>query len=60
MFEWRHGGNDVRIIGSWDQWQSRIPMQKRQDGVHALVQELPPGYYSYKYVIDGQWFVAED
>ena len=35
-------------------------MAKRPDGTFFLVQELPPGFYQFKYVIDGQWFVADD
>ena len=60
VFAWRHGGNDVQIIGSFNKWQQRIPMQKMPDGTFTVVQELPPGFHQYKFIVDGEWRCAHD
>lgn len=53
LFIWKYGGNSVGLKGSWDGWKSVALMQKQADGSWSYVRPLLPGYYEYKYVVDG-------
>ena len=50
------GATSVSLAGCFNNWDSRAhPMMKREDGKWAAVLKLPPGFYHYKFVVDGQW-----
>lgn len=53
LFTWKYGGNSVGLKGSWDGWKSVALMQKQADGSWSYFRPLLPGYYEYKYVVDG-------
>jgi 5'-AMP-activated protein kinase, regulatory beta subunit len=54
VFMWAHGGTDVKLEGSFDNWTQRHAMQ--QSGKDStLVKLLPPGMYQYKFIVEGQW-----
>jgi len=55
-FEWRHGGNQVLVTGSFVNWKRWIPLNRDSDSVWATSIPLRPGQiYEYKYQVDGQW-----
>ncbi|KAA6384654.1 MAG: hypothetical protein EZS28_019820 [Streblomastix strix] len=57
QFEWPYDGIKVFIRGSFDNWTSSIPLQRRDsDGVHEVILLFRRGEgYSYKYVVDKIW-----
>jgi len=54
VFSWKYGGRDVYLTGSFNNWKTRIPMQE-SNGDFTCIQNLPPGKYLYKFIVDGQW-----
>lgn len=54
IFRWVHGGNDVFVTGSFNNWQGKIPMVK-DDHEFTLRIDLPPGTHTYKYIVDHEW-----
>ncbi|KAI4305857.1 hypothetical protein L6164_029193 [Bauhinia variegata] len=52
MITWNHGGNNVLVEGSWDNWASRKLLQ-RSGKDHSILMVLPPGVYHYKFIVDG-------
>lgn len=54
MIAWSHGGAQVGVIGSWDNWQTRQQLQ-RSGRDFTLIKVLQPGVYQYKFWVDGQW-----
>ncbi|KAF5744980.1 SNF1-related protein kinase regulatory subunit beta-1 [Tripterygium wilfordii] len=59
IITWNHGGNEVAIEGSWDNWTSRKILQ-RSGKDHSIILILPEGIYHYKFVVDGQWRYIPD
>jgi len=63
-FAWNHGGHEVRLVTSADQWTAEIPLTRtvapsgKVD--FSTVIELPPGLHWYKFVVDGTWACARD
>eukprot|EP01026_Neomeris_dumetosa_P074222 TRINITY_DN7703_c0_g2_i1.p2 TRINITY_DN7703_c0_g2~~TRINITY_DN7703_c0_g2_i1.p2 ORF type:complete len:265 (-),score=32.53 TRINITY_DN7703_c0_g2_i1:814-1608(-) len=51
---WPHGGTDVQIKGSWNNWTTLTKLQK-SDKDFTIVQLLAPGVYQYKFKVDDQW-----
>ncbi|KAM1411744.1 hypothetical protein TB2_023855 [Malus domestica] len=49
---WNHGGSQVAITGSWDNWESRELLQSR-DNDFLTIKLLPPGLYQYHFIVDG-------
>jgi glycosidase len=46
--------DEVRVIGSWDGWQSPgIAAEPREDGWQLALLEEPPGEYGYQVVVNG-------
>ena len=51
----------VCIAGSFNDWDpaaTRMPYDQKEQ-CFRLAMELAPGYYEYKFVIDGQWIMDE-
>jgi len=59
VITWLHGGEQVYIEGSFDNWSTRTPMHKHGKGF-AVIKLLPPGVYQYKFIVDGSWRYAPD
>eukprot|EP00250_Pteridium_aquilinum_P001542 c11737_g1_i2 orf=111-1148(+) len=59
LIEWKYGGSDVFLEGSWDDWHTRVPLQ-RIGKDFALLKFLPEGVYHYKFLVDGEWRHAPD
>lgn len=46
----------VSLVGCFNNWDtSANQMTKRGDGTWAAVLRLRPGFYRYKFVVDGKW-----
>ena len=47
---------DVFLAGSFNDWNPQsTAMTNKNSGEWAADLELPPGFYEYRYVVDGQW-----
>lgn len=59
VFKWEHGGKQVYITGSFNNWQTKIPMHKSGNDfiyIHNLKQDK----YYYKFLIDNEWKYAQE
>lgn len=59
VFRWEHGGNQVQLTGTFNNWSARIPMH-RSGNDFVFIVPLPPGQHAYKFVVDEQWRYAPD
>ncbi|XP_071725154.1 SNF1-related protein kinase regulatory subunit beta-2-like [Rutidosis leptorrhynchoides] len=59
MITWSYGGKEVSVEGSWDDWKSRVPLQ-RSGKDFSLMKVLPSGVYQYRFIVDGQGRYASD
>jgi 5'-AMP-activated protein kinase regulatory gamma subunit len=57
IFRWALNGNvkEVCLVGDFNKWKPE-PMAKSGNGFSASV-KLEPGFYRYKFVVDGVWKV---
>ncbi len=71
VFRWDNGGEEVYLCGSFNNWETKIPLNHRyvlnalilnsyfpisfSQGDLTAIVELPLGHYEYKFVADGQW-----
>ncbi|CAL8324065.1 unnamed protein product [Arctogadus glacialis] len=54
VIRWAGGGKDVFIAGSFNNWGTKIPLNKSHDDFVAIL-DLPEGEHQYKFFVDGQW-----
>eukprot|EP00793_Prasinoderma_coloniale_P003514 PRCOL_00002888-RA len=67
-FEWRYGGTQVHVCGSFTGWQEMVPMTVEPapaggggaaggaaGAVHSVTINIPPGYHQYKFMVDNEW-----
>lgn len=54
-FTWANGGTEVFVVGSFSNWQKKIPLQRTGAAELVAVVDLAPGKYEYKFVVDGEW-----
>lgn len=60
-FKWVHGGTEVYVTGSFNNWQGKILMYPNEDGEEfTLLIDIPPGTHHYKYIVDQEWRLDED
>lgn len=59
MITWSHGGKEVVVEGSWDNWKTRKPLQ-RSGKDFTIMKVLPSGVYQYRFIVDGQWRYAPE
>ncbi|EDQ89638.1 uncharacterized protein MONBRDRAFT_25195 [Monosiga brevicollis MX1] len=52
---WTHGGQDIRIAGTFNHWGDPVKMTRRPDGVFEAKLLLAPGSYEYKFIVDREW-----
>ncbi len=51
-----NGAHNVRVAGSFNNWNpDRTPMMHVDADTFQIKVPLPPGRYTYRYVIDGHW-----
>eukprot|EP01084_Bolivina_argentea_P104034 186330_1 len=61
IFVWKHGGPDVYVAYSGDNWSHKYRMHRSDDDTDfKLIMKLPPGHYHYRFVIDNKWRCAPD
>ncbi|XP_010540834.1 PREDICTED: SNF1-related protein kinase regulatory subunit beta-2 [Tarenaya hassleriana] len=53
MITWCHGGKEIAVEGSWDNWKTRIHLQ-RSGKDFTIMKVLPSGVYEYRFIVDGQ------
>ena len=50
------GAKAIALVGSFNDWDPRAnPMTEQADGTWVAALSLPPGFYRYKFLVDGQW-----
>ncbi|NP_001124105.1 5'-AMP-activated protein kinase subunit beta-2 [Danio rerio] len=54
VIRWAGGGREVFITGSFNNWSSKIPLNKSHNDFVAIL-DLPEGEHQYKFFVDGQW-----
>ena len=54
MFTWSGGGKKVYVTGTWDNWKTRIPLNKSANDF-SIITPLPAGIHQYKFIVDGHW-----
>uniref|UniRef100_A0A1D1ZLK0 SNF1-related protein kinase regulatory subunit beta-2 n=1 Tax=Anthurium amnicola TaxID=1678845 RepID=A0A1D1ZLK0_9ARAE len=59
MITWSHGGKEVAVEGSWDNWRTKQPLQ-RSGLDFNIMKVLPSGVYQYKFIVDGEWRYSPD
>jgi len=56
VFAWNKGGKNVFLAGNFNEWKEKIQMkQSRND--FSTIQNLAPGIYQYRFIVDGKWEV---
>ena len=56
LFEWKEGGNDIIITGSFCGWKHRFTMAlNKKTNNYELLLYLPKGEYQFKFIIDNVW-----
>ena len=61
-FEWKDGGNEVKITGSFfDNWSRCEQMKKNlSTGTYEIIIELPKGIHQFKFIVDNKWACSQD
>ena len=63
-FVYRHAEGaapaEVKLAGSFEGWQASVVMASDGDGFWLADLTLPPGRYTYKFVVDGTWLPDPD
>eukprot|EP00250_Pteridium_aquilinum_P020644 c24894_g6_i2 orf=413-1219(+) len=59
MLQWNHGGTNVCVEGSWDNWSTRSPLYRASKDFY-LLKLLPPGIYHYKFLVNGEYKHSPD
>ncbi|KAK5932625.1 hypothetical protein CgunFtcFv8_004315 [Champsocephalus gunnari] len=54
VFRWTGAAKEVFVSGSFNNWATKIPLNKSQKNFVAIV-DLPEGEHQYKFSVDGQW-----
>lgn len=57
-FRWRHGGNEVYLTGTFDDWKVSIPMRRDDNIDHEFTAAVlldRSQRYLFKFVVDGSW-----
>ncbi|GAU38981.1 hypothetical protein TSUD_378570 [Trifolium subterraneum] len=59
MITWSYDGKEVAVEGSWDNWKTRLPLQ-RSGKDFTIMKVLPSGVYQFRFIVDGQWRYTPD
>uniref|UniRef100_G3PGM3 Protein kinase, AMP-activated, beta 1 non-catalytic subunit, b n=1 Tax=Gasterosteus aculeatus aculeatus TaxID=481459 RepID=G3PGM3_GASAC len=54
IFRWPGAAKEVFVSGSFNNWATKIPLNRSQKNFVAIV-DLPEGEHQYKFCVDGQW-----
>ena len=60
-FEWKEGGNEVEIYGSFaENWNKKTEMKKNLNtGIFQAFIEVPRGRHEFKFVVDQKWVCSQ-
>lgn len=60
-FEWKDGGIEVKITGSFlDNWTRQEYMKKNAStGIHEIIIDLPRAIHQFKFIVDKQWLCSQ-
>jgi hypothetical protein len=59
VFKWEHGGHNVYIAGTFNNWGREIPMHRSGSGF-SCVHNLKRGKHAFKFIVDDEWRFAPD
>ncbi|KAG0016445.1 hypothetical protein BGZ81_011198 [Podila clonocystis] len=59
-FVWNHGGQSVKVTGTFDDWQASVDLKKSDDAFEVIVGLNRTKLIHFKFVVDGQWLCASD
>lgn len=59
VFKWEHGGKNVYITGTFNNWERQIPMH-RSGNDFTYVHNLKRGKHAYRFIVDDEWRFAQD
>jgi len=59
VFHWNHGGTNVFLVTSHDNWQAEHQLHRSQRDFTTIL-HLPPGIHWYKFIVDEVWSCARD
>ena len=59
VFKWEHGGKNVYISGTFNNWEKQLPMHKSGNDF-SIILNLKKGIYAYKYIVDDEWRFSND
>lgn len=54
VIEWKQGGQQVYVTGSFTEWRQMIPLRKVDSELFAVVIKLSPGMHRLRFVVDGE------
>jgi len=60
QFKWNHGGEDVYVTGSFNDWQGKWKMKQNEAGEFTLLVHMQAGIHQYKFIVDEEWNVNPD
>jgi hypothetical protein len=49
------GATDVRLAGSFTQWQPQYQLHETTSGLWTVTLPLAPGVHDYAFIVDGRW-----
>ena len=56
LFQWKEGGNNIIITGSFCGWSHNFAMTKNEKtNIYELTLYLPKGEYQFKFIVDNIW-----
>ena len=56
VFDGAPGATSVTVAGEFNAWnETSLPMTRKDGRWSVAVEDLPPGHYAYKYVVDGKY-----
>ncbi|KAG0335179.1 hypothetical protein BG000_007733 [Podila horticola] len=59
-FVWNHGGQSVKVTGTFNNWEAPVDLNKNDDAFEAIVDLDRTKMTHFKFVVDGQWLCASD
>lgn len=59
VFRWEHGGRQVYITGTFNNWERQIPMH-RSGNDFTYIHDLKKGKHAFKFIVDDEWRFAPD
>jgi 5'-AMP-activated protein kinase, regulatory beta subunit len=54
VFRWEHGGRQVYIQGTFNNWERQIPMH-RSGNDFTYIHNLKRGKHAFKFIVDDEW-----